>query len=333
MATKIYEFYMRIIFLGASELGWECCKTLIDLKLPVVGILTIPQDFRISWSKTPVKNVRFRNLGDLAAAHQIPIKEVTQKMSDPIYESWIRDLKPDILVVIGWYYMLPRSLMNLAPLGAVGIHASLLPQYRGGAPLVWAVLNGEKKTGVTLFHFSEGVDDGDVIGQEEIAIGSEEDISDVLAKAIQASVNLVRTYFPGLAAGSAPRTPQDHAQATQMPQRTPDQGLLDWAGKTAEQAYNWIRAQAKPYPGAFTFFNGQKVILWKSRLSDQRFPESKPGDIVNSASGSLEVVCSDNRSVILNEVEGVSGKSMSGEKWIKENHKQLQSGVAKFENA
>jgi methionyl-tRNA formyltransferase len=156
---------MKIVFMGASELGWECCRRLLEIEQEVVGIFSIPEEFRISWSSEPVRNVRYKSFEDLAKHHSIPLVYVTQKMSSPEYLEALQRLRPDILIVIGWYYLLPRSVRELAPKGAVGIHASLLPKYRGGAPLVWAMINGETEAGVSLFYLNDGVDDGDLIGQ------------------------------------------------------------------------------------------------------------------------------------------------------------------------
>jgi methionyl-tRNA formyltransferase len=156
---------MRIIFMGASEIGWECCKLLFEQGKNIVGIFSIRKEFIISWSKSPVTNVRFRNFEDLSQQYHSPIIYVTHKLTDPYYQRILIDLKPDILIVIGWYYMIPRSIRYIATYGAIGIHASILPKYRGGAPLVWAIINGETKTGVTLFYLEDGVDDGDIIAQ------------------------------------------------------------------------------------------------------------------------------------------------------------------------
>lgn len=310
---------MRIVFMGASELGWVCCRALFELGQEVVGIFSIPKKFRISWSSQPVTNVRYRSMEDLAQAHSIPLVYITKKMSDPEYKNILQQMQPDLLVVIGWYYMVPRSLREIAPLGAVGIHASLLPKYRGGAPLVWTIINGETQGGVSLFHLADGVDDGDLIGQIGFDIGLEEDIADVIRKATNASVQLVREYIPRLAAGNAPRIPQDHALATVVPPRKPEDGLLDWTTKSALQAYNWVRAQTRPYPGAFTYLLGKKVTLYKASLSEVVCGKDVfPGEIlptVPDAPDALGVWCADNRLLRVHEVE-VDGVGVSGREFL-----------------
>src|SRR6266550_8549155 len=219
---------MRIVFMGATELGWSCCQTLLEMGQEVVGIFSIPQQFRVSWSQSPVTNVQHKGFEDLAAVHSLSLVYVRGKMADLVYMDALRDMRPDLIIVAGWYYILPRSFREIATQGAVGLHASLLPKYRGGAPLVWATINGEPETGVTFFHFADGVDDGDIIAQEKFEIAFEDDIADLVRKASEASQQLIAEYVPMLAAGNAPRIAQDHAQVTFVPQRKPEDGVIDW---------------------------------------------------------------------------------------------------------
>lgn len=311
---------MRIVFFGASELGWECCRTLFEMEQNVVGIFSIPPEFRISWSAAPVRNVRFRGFEDLAQARGVPLIYITKKMADLEYKRALSELKPDILVVIGWYYILPRSLRGLAPLGAVGIHASLLPKYRGGAPLVWAIIDGEAQTGVSLFYLGDGVDEGDIIGQASFKIGFDETIADVIVKATQASVSLVREYVPRLDAGTAPRLVQDHSAATLVPQRKPEDGLIDWRSKSALQVYNWVRAQTRPYPGAFTFMRTEKVVIWRVSLGINRLEHQvDPGTVVVAQEefpDAFAVSCADGRMIYVREVGLEDGSLLTGSAYV-----------------
>lgn len=301
--------------MGASELGWECCHTLFEMDQEIVGIFSVPREFRISWATAPVRNVRFRSFEDLASAHGVPLIYVNKKMSDPEYKEMLQQLRPDILVVIGWYHMVPGSLRRLAPLGAVGIHASLLPRYRGGAPLVWSIINGETQTGVSLFQLTDGVDDGDLVGQESFPIAMEDDIASVVEKATIASVHLVREYIPRLATGRAPCYAQDHAQATVMPQRQPQDGLIDWQVLSSLEAYNRVRAQTRPYPGAFTYLGGEKLIVWKAALCDAVNHAAQAGEILPmplQMPEALGVWCHDGRLLAVQQIGLVSGGVMSG---------------------
>ena len=299
--------------MGATELGWNSCRTLFDTGQDVVGIFSIPQQFRISWSQTPVTNVQYKSFEDLAAEHSIPLVYVEGKMSDPEYAAALRSMRPDIIIVVGWYYLLPRSLRQLAPLGAAGLHASLLPKYRGGAPLVWATINGEQETGVTFFHFADGVDDGDIIGQARFSIDFTDDIASLLEKASHASISLISDYVPLLAAGTAPRTVQDHTQATSVPQRKPEDGQINWNLLSARQAYDWVRAQTRPYPGAFTFLGEEKVTIWRATMwPDARSNPRTPGTIVPNEYRAPGVRCADGYILKIDEVGLPDGSTLTG---------------------
>ena len=316
---------MRIVFMGATELGWNCCRTLFDIKQEVVGIFSIPQQFRISWSQTPVNNVQYKSFEGLAAENSIPLIYVKGKMSEPEYADALRSLRPDIILVVGWYYLLPRSLRQLAPLGAAGLHASLLPKYRGGAPLVWATINGEAETGVTFFHFADGVDDGDIIGQAKFQIDFADDIASLLEKASQGSIGLLRDYVPMLAASTAPRRVQDHSQATSVPQRKPEDGLIRWDQLSARQAYDWVRAQTQPYPGAFTFLDKAKITIWKGTPSDDGSVNNlAPGTIVRDRTDGFSVCCADGRSLTIKEI-GLADNKISAAEFAES--RELKTGT------
>ena len=312
---------MRIVFFGATDLGFQCCEQLFEAGEEVVGIFTIPEDFRISYSATPVRNVTFRSFEDLAASNKVPLSYVTTKMSDEGYIEKLREWRADFGLVVGWYYMVPRVVRDLFPKGVAGIHASLLPKYRGGAPLAWAIINGEQETGVTLFYFDAGVDTGDVIAQERFPIAHEDTIKTVYEKATRASVGVLRDHVSLIRQGEAPRVQQDHTAATQFPQRSPDDGLIEWTSKSAEQVYNWVRAQTRPYPGAFTFLGQEKVTIWKASLPREYRGNAAAGCVVTDlpeAMDSFGVWCADGQMLHVVEVGVGDGVHMSGADFIKE---------------
>jgi methionyl-tRNA formyltransferase len=254
---------MRIVFFGASDLGYQCCETLIKMGQNVVGIFTIPKQFNISYSKDkPVNNVLFRNFHELGDHYAIPVIEVEGKMAN--YFDQLAKLEPDFLLVIGWYYMIPKSFRELAIKGCAGIHASLLPKYRGGAPLVWAMINGEKETGISFFYFSDGVDDGDLIAQVKFPIEESDTIKQLLDKTQQSSLRIIEEYIPKISNGTALRYSQK-GEPTYVPQRKPEDGLIDWSWDK-EKIKRFINAQTKPYPGAFTIIEGKKVIIWDADI-------------------------------------------------------------------
>ena len=220
----------------------------------------MPEEFSISYSGRPIRNVTYQDFGDLAKEFHVPLLEIERGLDDAALAT-IASWEPDFGLAIGWYYMIQASARELFPRGVAGIHASLLPRYRGGAPLVWAIINGEQTAGVTLFYLDDGVDTGDVIAQEAFSIEDEDTIATLLEKATDASVRLVCAQLPALAAGDAARIRQDDSAATTFPQRSPEDGLIDWSWPS-ERIRNFIRAQTRPYPGAFTQVDGKRVVIW-----------------------------------------------------------------------
>jgi methionyl-tRNA formyltransferase len=255
---------MKIVFFGATELGYKCCRLIIEKELAeITGIFTIPREFNISYSEIPVHNVMYRDFHVLGKEFDIQVVEVTGKMGQ--YKEQLSDFNPDLLLAIGWYYMIPGSLRQAAPLGCVGIHSSLLPKYRGGAPLVWAIINGETEAGVSFFHFGDGVDDGDIIAQKKFQIDVQDTIREIILKATEVSLSLIEKNIPMIADGTASRIPQSHTDATYVPQRKPEDGLIDWSWDS-KRICNFIRAQTRPYPGAYTIINDKKILIWDANI-------------------------------------------------------------------
>ncbi len=257
---------MRIVFLGATELGFNCCEAIIKAGHSVVGILTLGTDFSIKYKSNPerttVKNYLFKDFKSFEE-FGIPVSVARHPVVD--YYKTIEQWMPDLIIVVGWYYMIPDHIMHLPSKGVVGIHASLLPKYRGNAPLVWAMINGEKHSGVSLFYIGEGTDNGDIIDQKSFPIDESDTISNVLAKAEEKSIELLQNNLPLIAEGKAARVKQNEAEATYFPKRVPEDGQVDWSWDI-QRIKNFIRAQTKPYPGAFTVIDGKKVILWDADI-------------------------------------------------------------------
>lgn len=276
---------------GVTRLSLECLRTLLRMGVEVTAVVTTPKEFRISYSPSPVVAVQYVDLAVAAEKAAIPVIVVTGRVGE--YADVIGRLAPDFLLVAGWYHLIPRGVREIAPLGCAGIHASLLPKYRGGAPVNWALINGEAQTGVTLFYLSDEVDAGDIIGSAAIPIAFEETCATLYEKVIGKTQILLERYLPLIANGCAPRIPQDERGATWFPQRRPEDGRISWSFSTL-QMYNWVRALTRPYPGAFTFFEGQRVVVWKAAPLDEKI-EAPPGTVLSVVTG---------RSVDVSTVDG-----------------------------
>jgi len=258
---------MKIVFFGCTKFSEELLTYLLKNMVDIRAIFSIPEYFNISYRKKKVKNSNFSDLKPIAKKNKIPFYEIDsvdgKKTKD--YYNIIKNIKPDVILVLGWYYMVPKSVRLIPKYGAWGIHASLLPNYAGGAPLVWAIINGEKKTGVTLFRLESGVDDGDIISQTEFLIDDNETIKEVYDKAIKSSKKIL---YNVLKSDNKPEfIKQDKSKIKIYPQRSPEDGLIDWNWDSL-RIKNFIRAQSKPYPGAFTIINNKKVIIYDAKIEE-----------------------------------------------------------------
>lgn len=240
----------------------------------LVGILTTPRDIRISYSDAPVTIRTHTDFSDLAESTGCEVVCLPDRPTPEAHLSPLQRWAPDLILVLGWYYKVERAVRSLARFGCLGIHASLLPKYRGGAPVPWAIINGERETGVTLFHLEDEVDAGDIVAQRAFPIDPADTAADVLERVTEASVDVLRWAMPLIADGRAPRRPQDHGQATWCRQRTPDDGRIDWRW-TAARIHDFVRAQTRPYPGAFTVGRDGPVTVWAA--SPAPAPVESPG--------------------------------------------------------
>jgi len=207
----------------------------------------------------------------------------------PSFVEMVRNLRPDLIFSFYYRRLLSPALLAIPSLGAINLHGSLLPQYRGRAPLNWVLVRGERITGVTLHQMDERADHGDIIGQRSVPIAVEDTALTLSRKLTSAARELLAEMYPQIAAGRAPRTPQDHAAATTFRRRGPADGLIEWS-RSAWEISNLIRAVTRPFPGAFTFWEGKKIWLWSARPPGERLAPVPPGTVLGvGEGGALEV--------------------------------------------
>ncbi len=280
---------MDILFIGGTRRGYVTLKALLDSKASVRGIVSLTQDdHEIERYEEPIRL--------LAESHSIPHYQ-TKAMKDRDYARLIADdIRPDIAFVIGCRVLIPKSIYEIPPLGTLAVHDSLLPNYRGFAPLNWSIINGEKQTGVTLFYLDDRMDGGDIVGQRAVPISPGETASEVYERVCAATVDLILDAYPQLSEGRAPRTPQDYDAGSFTCSRTPADGLIDWGLPTAT-IYNQIRALCHPYPGAFTFYRDETLIIWKAVPADlpRKYAGRIPGRVIgiSESDGHADVLTGD----------------------------------------
>lgn len=299
---------MRLVFLGASRFGLRCLEAVRGLSdWDVIGVVTAPQRFSISYRPEGVVNVLYADVGSYCRQRSIQYSVIGHgMMSDALFET-VCAWRPDAFLVVGWYHMVPAKWRALAP--AYGLHASLLPDYSGGAPLVWAMINGEKKTGITLFELADGVDNGPILGQAETRIADDDTIATLYARIEEAGLALIDEHLPALARGEARPFAQDESKRRTFPQRGPADGLIDW-NQDATDLHNFIRAQTRPYPGAFTIWRGRHMTVWSATTSNRDASDGLAvGEVI--VDGDRLFVETGHGAIELGEVE-IEGRAMSG---------------------
>lgn len=261
---------MRLVVLAYQEIGYVCLEALLKTGAGVVGVLTHEDD--------PAEEIWFRSVAELARAHGLEV----QKPGDPNAPevvAWVRGLAPDFIFSFYYRHVLSAEFLGCAARGAYNLHGSLLPRYRGRAPVNWALVNGERQTGVTLHRMVPRPDAGPIVAQRAVEIAEEDTVREVYAKMTAAAAELVAETWPELAAGRIREVPQDESQATSFGRRRPEDGRIDWAAP-AREIYNLVRAVTHPYPGAFTHLDGRRLYVWSAAYDESFSPEAAPGQIL-----------------------------------------------------
>lgn len=272
---------MKVVFLGNHTVGVRALQALLD-QTEVVGVVAHPPDEE--------DGVVYESVYDFAVNKKLPVHRGTGKNSKTF--EFIEKLKPDLLWVTDFRYIIPESLINIAPLGAVNIHPSLLPKYRGRAAINWAIINGEKEFGLTTHFIDSDVDTGDIIEQLIIPIAADEYIGEALTKSYPLYYNITYNVIELFKKGIVERRPQTDKFPV-FPRRTAEDGKIDW-NKPANEIYNLIRAVSHPYPGAFSFYEGNKIFIWKAAvINTDSFSHLINGVIVKKELNSIKIKCVD----------------------------------------
>jgi methionyl-tRNA formyltransferase len=241
-----------ILVFAYHDVGYECLDFLIQHDEYILAVITHKDN--------PEEELWFRSVADLGKQYDIPV-HTPDSVNSPQWTERIRSWKPDLIFSFYYRSMINEDILGIPPLGSFNMHGSLLPKYRGRAPINWALLHGEKKTGVTLHHMVKRADAGDIVDQEMVEIGQEDTARDVFQKSVSAARLVLERQIDALLEGTAPRRPQDESQATYFGGRRPEDGRIDWS-QSAEQIYNLVRAVTQPYPGAFTDVDGKRLFIW-----------------------------------------------------------------------
>ena len=271
---------MRIIFMGYHNIGYACLEALIELSRELGDeIIAV-----VTHADNPQENIWFASVRQLAFDNYLPVYQPANP-NDPAFVTVMQALQPDFLFSCYYRHMLKQPVLDLPRLGALNLHGSLLPRYRGRCPVNWVLIHGETETGITLHYMVAKADRGDIVGFKRIPISFEDTALNLFAKMTAAALELMREAYPLLRAGAAPRLTQDHARASYFGGRTPADGLINWQ-HSALNTYNLVRAVTHPYPGAFTFFRGRKLLVWGGQIMAAAVTgPAEPGQVTAAVPG------------------------------------------------
>jgi len=282
---------LKINLLGGTHLTLSVANKLKSMGYGPAGICYLPNQFRISYSPKEIPNMKFADLKSWCAKNKIP--GICYRSPQSLL-SLAKRTQANFALVCGWYHYLPVIVRQRFKFGCAGIHASLLPKFRGGAPLNWALLCNATQTGVSLYEITDQLDAGGIYGQSRFPIGPQATILDLINRSEQATLNLIEKYIPKISTGRLkPRAQKDIP--TYALQRTPDDAEISWR-RSAREIDCLIRASGRPYAGAYSYLNGKKIIIWASRLClNHSRVFGAPGQIfISPEGGHLCVVAQDN---------------------------------------
>ncbi|NLW03066.1 MAG: methionyl-tRNA formyltransferase [Clostridiaceae bacterium] len=297
---------MRIIFMGTPDFAVPSLKALIDNKYDVVCAVTQkdrPKGRGYRVVPPPVK--------EYAMSRGIIVLQPERLSKEPKTIERIRELNPDLIVTCAFGQILPDSLLAIPKHGTINVHGSLLPKYRGAAPIQWAIIHGETRTGITTMLTDSGLDTGDILLTSEIDITDDMTAGKLHDKmSILGAETLIRTIRE-LEEGTLKPVPQDHSQATLAPRITRDMGRINWSAD-ARDIHNLIRGMV-PWPGAFTFLDGKRVRIWRSAIGDSTVYDANqaPAGTIIGLDRKSMWVSAGNGSVEILEIQVESGKRMT----------------------
>src|SRR3989339_1751326 len=296
---------MKIIFFGTPSPAAVCLKMLLNIQEEVVYVISQPDRKKgrgQTISSAPVKEVAIQN--------DIPV-ETPGKIQDKLFIEKIKYLKPDLIIVVAYGKILPKEILEIPKHGAINLHASLLPKYRGAAPIQYALLNGEKETGITVMKLDEGLDTGEIILQEKVAIESVDTTETLLAKLFAQGSQLLLQALAQIKDGTAKYQKQKESDVTYAPLLDKEAGTIDWQ-KPALDLDQRVRAMI-PWPGAQTFFRGKSLKLWQVKPVGLRrgFESSPVGTIIEIIKNQGFVVMTGNGSLLVLEVQAAGKNRVS----------------------
>ena len=298
---------MRVIFMGTPDFAVPSLEALLT-KHEVVLVVTQPDKPKGRGKKmvpTPVKAC--------ALEHGIPVLQ-PEKVKEPEFVEQLRSYEPDLIAVTAFGQILSEPILEMPKYGCINVHGSLLPKYRGAAPMQWSIIDGEKVTGITTMYMAKGLDSGDMLLKAEVEITDEDTFATIHDKMAVTGANLLLDTLDQLEAGTLERIPQDHDAATYAPMITKETGHIDWS-KNRQDIINLIRG-LNPVPAAYTIYEEEVLKIFGAALSDVQADSAANGEIVAVVKKGFVAKCGDG-CLLITEVQARGGKRMMTDAYLR----------------
>ena len=274
---------MKIAVIGCVQFSQAMVEALASVPgIQLAGIVTL---------RTSTVNADFQSLEPIGTRLGVPIL-IADGVTQNTMAAWLAERQPDVIFCVGWSSLLKPPVLKAAPQGVVGYHPTLLPANRGRHPIIWALALGLTETGSTFFAMDEGADSGDILSQERIVIGPDDDAATLYRRLTETARGQIVRIATGLAAGRAERRPQDHALANAWRKRGPLDGRIDWR-MSAVAAHNLVRALTHPYVGAHCDWQGRECKIWRTQPAGAAAANLEPGKVLARVGRAVVVKCGD----------------------------------------
>jgi methionyl-tRNA formyltransferase len=297
-----YQYLVKLILMGTPEFSAPSLERLIADGHEVAAVFTQPDK-----PAGRGRHLHAPPVKKIALERGITVHQPARIKSNEEVREIFETISPDACVVVAYGKILPEWLLAIPRLGCINVHASLLPKYRGAAPINWAIANGERETGVTIMQMDAGMDTGPMLAKSAITIGDEETAPELSSQLAQLGADLLSETLPRIARGEIKPAPQDNSEATYAPMLKREDGLIDWR-MTAREIANRVRA-FQPWPGSYTNFRGSKLIIWRARaVSEVATPEAADaGTILSIDDNAITITCAGSSAMRIEEIQ-VEGK-------------------------
>jgi methionyl-tRNA formyltransferase len=308
---------LKAVFMGTPDFAVPCLQVMLDEGIEVAAVVTQPDKPKGRGKKLAMPPVK-----ELAIENGIQVYQ-PKRVKDGEFVEILKEINPDIIVVVAFGQILSKEILSIPKYGCVNVHGSLLPKYRGAAPVNWAIINGEKKTGITTMYMDEGLDTGDMILKSEVDIGENETAGELYYRLSDLGAQVLKDTIRAIREGSAPREKQDDSISTYAHMMDKKLGKIDW-NKHPHEIVNLVRG-TNPWPGAHTVYDEKTMKIWEVAKHDACSGDNEPGRIVDVSNDGIVVSCAKG-CVIIKEMQMPNKKRMKVSEYLKGN--EIEKGVS-----